>query len=52
VDNEIITPARKMEIYNVVLENINLMAGKLGLKVGAIAECPGVAILGMGITGG
>jgi hypothetical protein len=46
------TPARKMEIYKVVLENINLIAGKLGLKVGAIAECPGVAILGIGTIGG
>jgi hypothetical protein len=46
-----ITPARKMEMYSVVLENINLIAGKLGLKVGAIPECPGVVMLGIGMIG-
>jgi len=52
VDNEIIAPAKKIAIYIVVLENMNLIAGKLGLKLGAIPECPGVGILGIGMIGG
>jgi hypothetical protein len=27
------------------------MAGRLGLNVGAIAECPGVGMLGIGMIG-
>lgn len=52
MDSEIIAPAKKIAIYMVVLENMNLIAGRLGLNVGAMPECPGVGILGMGIIGG
>jgi hypothetical protein len=37
-DKETIAPAKKMAKYIVVLPNIYRTAGKLGLKVGAIAE--------------
>jgi hypothetical protein len=36
----------------VVLEKRKRMAGRLGLKVGAIAECPGETTEGMDIIGG
>jgi hypothetical protein len=38
VDNEIITTAIKKEIYRLADEAIHLIAGRLGLNVGAIAE--------------
>jgi hypothetical protein len=38
VDNEIATAARKKEIYRDRLDAIQRIAGRLGLKVGAIAE--------------
>ncbi len=38
VDMEIATAARKKEIYREALDAIHRMAGRLGLKVGAIAE--------------
>ncbi len=47
-----IAPAKKIAMYIVVCVNINLIAGKLGLKEGAIAECPGVGTLGIGTIGG
>jgi len=31
---------------------MNLIAGRLGLKLGTMPECPGDAILGIGIIGG
>jgi hypothetical protein len=52
VDREIITAAKKKEIYRLAEDAIQRIAGRLGLNVGAIAECPGVGILGIGITGG
>jgi hypothetical protein len=36
----------------VVFANRKRMAGRLGLKVGAIAECPGETTEGMDIMGG
>lgn len=47
-----ITAARKKEMYRLADDAIQRIAGRLGLKLGAIAECPGVGILGIGITGG
>jgi hypothetical protein len=38
VDSEIATAARKKEIYRERVDAIQRMAGRLGLKVGAIAE--------------
>jgi len=38
VDKEITTAARKNAIYRVADEAIQRIAGRLGLKVGAIAE--------------
>lgn len=52
MDNEMIAPAKKIAIYIVVCVNINRIAGRLGLNDGAIPECPGVEILGMGTMGG
>jgi hypothetical protein len=52
VDREIITAARKKAMYRLADDAIQRMAGRLGLKVGAIPEYPGAGILGMGITGG
>ncbi len=51
VDREIRTAARKKEIYREALDAIQRMAGRLGLKLGAIAEWPGVGTLGMGMMG-
>jgi hypothetical protein len=50
-ESEIRTAARKKEIYRDALDAIQRMAGRLGLKDGAIPECPGVGILGMGMIG-
>jgi hypothetical protein len=36
----------------VVFAKRKRMAGRLGLKLGAIPECPGDAMLGMAIMGG
>jgi hypothetical protein len=44
--------ARKKEIYKLAEDAIQCMAGKLGLKDGAMGECPGFGILGIGIMGG
>ena len=44
--------ARKKEMYRVELLAIQRIAGRLGLKLGARAECPGDATLGIGIIGG
>lgn len=52
MDREIITAARKKEIYRLAEDAIHRIAGRLGLNVGTIAECPGVGMLGIGITGG
>ena len=52
MDSEITAPAMKIAIYSVVFANMNLIAGRLGLNVGAIPEWPGVGMLGMGIIGG
>lgn len=52
IDNDRIAAAKKKAIYNVVLANINLTAGILGLKLGTIPECPGDGMLGIGMTGG
>jgi hypothetical protein len=52
VESEIATAARKKEIYRDALEAIQRIAGRLGLKLGAIAACPGVGTLGIGIIGG
>jgi len=38
VDREIITAAKKKEIYRLADEAIHRMAGRLGLKLGAIPE--------------
>jgi hypothetical protein len=38
VDSEMSAAARKIDRYRVVLENINLIAGRLGLKLGTIPE--------------
>jgi hypothetical protein len=51
IDSEMIAPARKMAIYNVVFEAMYRIAGKVGLKVGIIPECDPPP-LGMGIIGG
>jgi len=52
VESETIAPARKMAMYRVVFAKRNRIAGRLGLKVGAIPECPGVGIAGMDMRGG
>ncbi len=52
VDIEMMTAAKKNAMYRLADDAIQRIAGRLGLKVGAIAECPGVGILGIGITGG
>jgi hypothetical protein len=41
-----------MARYRVVLAKRKRMAGRLGLNVGAIPECPGVGIAGMDMRGG
>ena len=46
------TAAMKKEIYRLAEDAIHRIAGKLGLKVGAIPEYPGAGMLGIGITGG
>jgi hypothetical protein len=46
------TAAMKKEMYRLAEDAIHLIAGRLGLKVGAIPEYPGAGMLGMGITGG
>jgi hypothetical protein len=51
-EREIITAARKKATYKVVWENMKRRAGRLGLKLGAIPECPGVGTLGIGTIGG
>jgi hypothetical protein len=50
-DKEMTMAAKKKEMYKVVLETMNRMAGKLGLKLGAMAECPGDITLGIGAIG-
>jgi hypothetical protein len=52
VESDTIAPARKIAMYSVVFANRKRMAGRLGLKLGAIAECPGVGTLGRGMMGG
>jgi hypothetical protein len=52
VDREMTTAARKNAIYMEADEAIQRIAGRLGLKVGAIAEWPGAGMLGIGMTGG
>jgi hypothetical protein len=52
MDNEMMTAARKKEMYRLAEEAIQRIAGKVGLKEGAIVEYPGEGILGIGITGG
>jgi hypothetical protein len=52
VESEMRTAAMKKEIYRLALDAIQRMAGRLGLKDGAIPEYPGVGTLGIGITGG
>jgi hypothetical protein len=45
------TIARKNAMYVVADDAIHRIAGRLGLKVGAIGECPGFDILGIGTMG-
>jgi hypothetical protein len=52
VEREITIAAKKKERYRLALEAIQRTAGRLGLKDGAIGECPGEITLGRGITGG
>lgn len=52
MDIEIITAAKKKAMYRLADEAIQRIAGRLGLKVGAIPEYPGAGMLGIGITGG
>lgn len=52
VDREMITAARKKAIYMLADDAIQRIAGRLGLNEGAIAECPGLGILGIGMMGG
>jgi len=39
-------------MYMVVFEAMKRIAGRVGLKVGTIPECPELGPLGMGIIGG
>jgi hypothetical protein len=52
VEREIITAAKKNEIYKLAEDAIQRIAGRVGLNVGAIPEYPGAGMLGIGITGG
>jgi hypothetical protein len=47
-----IAAARKKETYKLAFPSIYRTAGRDGLKVGAIAECPGDITLGIGAIGG
>jgi hypothetical protein len=46
------TAAMKKEMYRLADDAIQRIAGRLGLKVGAMPEYPGAGMLGMGMTGG
>jgi hypothetical protein len=52
VESEIITAAAKNAMYSVEFPNMNRIAGSVGLKLGAMGECPGLIMLGMGMIGG
>jgi hypothetical protein len=44
--------ANKKEIYKLADDAIHRIAGRVGLKLGAIPEYAGALLLGMGIIGG
>jgi hypothetical protein len=52
VEREISTAAKKKEIYRLADDAIQRIAGRVGLKLGAIPEYPGAGMLGIGIMGG
>ena len=48
---EMMTAARKNEMYSVEFEATHRIAGRLGLKLGAIIECPGDETPGIDMSG-
>ena len=52
MDNEIITTAKKKEMYRLADDAIQRMAGNVGLNEGVIPEYMGALLLGIGMIGG
>jgi hypothetical protein len=52
VDNEIITVAKKNEMYRLADDAIQRIAGSVGLNDGVIPEYMGALLLGIGMMGG